>query len=127
MTINSTSLTQAPLIAGPPPESTLARSLVLSLPRSRKVTAGLVILAPFVVVSIIGRWMAPYSPNRTDLQNWVHHVAVPGTGPGTGITAQYYPLPLAPSAAHWLGTTVFAQDLLCCRRRRIGLSPRRRL
>jgi oligopeptide/dipeptide ABC transporter ATP-binding protein len=84
----------------------------LSLPRSRKVTAGLVILAPFVVVSIIGRWMAPYSPNQTDLQNWVKHVPVPGTGPGTGITAQYYPLPLAPSAAHWLGTTVFAQDVL---------------
>ena len=112
MTINSTSLTQAPLIAGPTPEPTLARSPMLSLPRSRKVTAGLVILAPFVVVSIIGRWMAPYSPNQTDLQNWVRHVPVPGTGPGTGITAQYYPLPLAPSAAHWLGTTVFAQDVL---------------
>jgi peptide/nickel transport system permease protein len=85
---------------------------MFGLPRSRKVTAGLVILAPFVVVSIIGRWMAPYSPNQTDLQNWVRHVPVPGTGPGTGITAQYYPLPLAPSAAHWLGTTVFAQDVL---------------
>jgi peptide/nickel transport system permease protein len=112
MTINSTSLAPAPLIAGSTPKPALARSPMFGLPRSRKVTAGLVILAPFVVVSIIGRWMAPYSPNQTDLQNWVRHVPVPGTGPGTGITAQYYPLPLAPSAAHWLGTTVFAQDVL---------------
>jgi peptide/nickel transport system permease protein len=85
---------------------------MLSLPRSGKVIAGLVILAPFVVVSIIGRWIAPYSPNATDLQNWVQHVPVPGTGPGTGVATQFYPLPLAPSAAHWLGTTVFAQDVL---------------
>ena len=112
MTVNSTSLAQVSPLTGPTPEPVLARPLRLSLPRSRKVTAGLVILAPFVVVSIIGRWMAPYSPNQTDLQNWVKHVPVPGTGPGTGITAQYYPLPLAPSAAHWLGTTVFAQDVL---------------
>jgi peptide/nickel transport system permease protein len=83
-----------------------------SLPRSPKVIAGLVIVAPFVVMSIIGRWIAPYSPNQTDLQNWVRHVLVPGTGPGTDVAAQYYPLPLAPSAAHWLGTTVFAQDVL---------------
>jgi len=76
------------------------------------VVAGLVIMAPFVVVSVIGRWIAPYSPNRTDLQNWVQHVLVPGTGPGTDVPAQFYPLPLAPSAAHWLGTTVFAQDVL---------------
>jgi ABC-type spermidine/putrescine transport system permease subunit II len=33
-----------------------------------------------------------------------------GTGPGTNVPADYYPLPLPPSAAHWLGTTVFAQD-----------------
>ena len=111
MTINSTSLAQVPL-AGPTPEPALARSPMLSLPRSRKVIAGLVMLTPFVVVALIGRWMAPYSPNRTDLQTWVQHVLVPGTGPGTGVTAQYYPLPLAPSAAHWLGTTVFAQDVL---------------
>jgi peptide/nickel transport system permease protein len=112
MTINSTSLAQISPLTGPTPEPVLARPLRLSLPRSRKVTAGLVILAPFVVVSVIGRWMAPYSPNTTDLQNWVKHVPVPGTGPGTGIPAQFYPLPLAPSAAHWLGTTVFAQDVL---------------
>jgi peptide/nickel transport system ATP-binding protein/peptide/nickel transport system permease protein len=42
----------------------------------------------------------------------VQHVLVDGTGPGTNFPAQYYPLPLPPSAAHWLGTTVFAQDVL---------------
>src|SRR5712692_5359653 len=112
MTINSSSLAQVPPLAGPTPEAILPRSAVLSLPRSPKVIAGLVIVAPFAVVAIIGRWIAPYSPNATDLQNWVQHVQVPGTGPGTYIPAQYYPLPLAPSAAHWLGTTVFAQDVL---------------
>ena len=112
MTINSPSLTQVPPLAGPTPEPVLTRSRILGLPRSPKVIAGLVIVAPFAVVSVIGRWIAPYSPNRTDLQHWVQHVLVPGTGPGTDIPAQYYPLPLAPSAAHWLGTTVFAQDVL---------------
>ena len=62
--------------------------------------AGLVLLAPFVVVAVIGRWISPYSPNATDPQHWVQHVLVPGTGPGTGVAANYYPLPLAPSAAH---------------------------
>jgi oligopeptide/dipeptide ABC transporter ATP-binding protein len=75
------------------------------------VIAGLVILAPFALLALIGRWIAPYSPNATDTQNWVQHILVDGTGPGTNFPAQYYPLPLPPSAAHWLGTTVFAQDV----------------
>src|SRR5713226_7519581 len=110
MTIDSTTLTQAPL-AGPTPEPIFHRTRILHLPRSPKVIAGLVILAVFGVVAIIGRWIAPYSPNATDEQNWVQHVLVPGTGPGTDIPANFYPLPLGPSAAHWLGTTVFAQDV----------------
>ena len=110
MTIDSTSLAQAP-VAGPAPKPMLPK-VGLRLPRSPKVIAGLVILAPFAVVAVLGRWMAPYSPNATDPQNWVQHVLVPGTGPGTGISPNYYPLPLPPSAAHWLGTTVFAQDVL---------------
>src|ERR1700680_4670666 len=109
MTINSTTFAQVPPLAGPSLQPVAARSRILSLPRSPKVIGGLVILAPFVVVSIIGRWIAPYSPNRTDLQNWVQHVRVPDTGPGTGVPTQYYPLPLPPSAAHWLGHTVFVQ------------------
>jgi oligopeptide/dipeptide ABC transporter ATP-binding protein len=83
---------------------------ILQVPRSPKVVAGLVIMAIFTLFAIIGRWVSPYSPNATDTQNWVQHVLVPGTGPGTPFPANYYPLPLPPSAAHWLGTTVFAQD-----------------
>ena len=83
----------------------------LRLPRSPKVVAGLVVMAIFAVIAIVGRWITPYSPNATDTQNWVQHVLVPGTGPGTDFPASYYPLPYPPSAAHWLGTTVFAQDV----------------
>ncbi|HVH64046.1 MAG TPA: dipeptide/oligopeptide/nickel ABC transporter permease/ATP-binding protein [Candidatus Dormibacteraeota bacterium] len=83
---------------------------MLRLPRSPKVLIGLVIVGIFAVVAIIGRWITPYSPNQTDTKNWVQHVLVEGTGPGTQFPANYYPLPLSPSAAHWLGTTVFAQD-----------------
>ena len=111
MTIDSTTLTQAP-VAGPTPEPILRTARIVRLPRSPKVIAGLVILAVFGVVAIIGRWISPYSPNQTDPQNWVQHVLVPGTGPGTGFPANYYPLPFPPSSAHWLGTTVFAQDVL---------------
>jgi len=102
VTIDSTTLAQAP--------ANLRRARVLRIPRSPKVIAGLVILGVFGVVAIIGRWITPYSPNATDTQNWVKHVLVPGTGGDTGFPASYYPLPLGPSAAHWLGTTVFAQD-----------------
>ncbi len=111
MTIDSITLTKAPA-AGPAPKPIASKAGVLRLPRSPKVIAGLVILAPFAVVAVIGRWISPYSPNATDPTNWVQHVLVPGTGPGTGSPANYYPLPLPPSAAHWLGTTVFAQDVV---------------
>jgi len=104
MTIDSTTLVQA--------DAPLQRARILRLPRSPKVIAGLVIIGAFGVVGVIGRLITPYSPNQTDTQNWVQHVLVPGTGGGTGIPANYYPLPLPPSAAHWLGTTVFAQDAL---------------
>jgi oligopeptide/dipeptide ABC transporter ATP-binding protein len=103
MTLDTTTLTQM--------STPLRRAAVLRLPRSPKVIAGLVIFGVFGVVAVIGQWIEPYSPNRTDIQNWVQHVLVPGTGGDTGFPANYYPLPLAPSAAHWLGTTVFAQDV----------------
>src|SRR5258706_15352671 len=111
MTIDSTTLTQPPA-AGPAPEPILRATRILLLPRSPKVIARLVLLAPFAVMAVIGRWITPYSPNATDPQNWVQHVLVPGTGPGTGFPANYYPLPLPPSTAHWLGTTVCAPDVL---------------
>src|SRR6266852_5963533 len=109
MTIDSTALAQAP-VAGPTPVAIFHRTRILRRPRSPKVIAGLVILAVFAVLAVLGRWMAPYNPNTTDEKNWVQHVLVPGTGPGTDFPANFYPLPLPPSAAHWLGTTVFAQD-----------------
>ena len=99
MTINSTSLTVIPPVAGPTPELVLRRTRILRLPRSPKVIAGLVILVLFGLLAIIGRWIAPYSPNATDQQHWVQHVLVPGTGAATGFPASYYPLPLPPSAA----------------------------
>src|SRR5467141_489681 len=111
MTIDSTTLTATTPGAGPIAQPIFRRTWILRLPRSPKVIAGFVILAFFGVVAIVGRWIAPYSPNATDTQNWVKHVPVPGTGPDTDIPAQYYPLPLSPSAVHWLGTTVFAQDV----------------
>jgi peptide/nickel transport system permease protein len=110
MTIDSTSLIAATPGAGPSAQPIFHRSRILRLPRSPKVVVGLLILGVFAVLAILGRWMAPYNPNTTDEKNWVQHVLVPGTGPGTDIPANFYPLPLSPSAAHWLGTTVFAQD-----------------
>src|SRR5450759_2750472 len=111
MTIAPTSLTEVAPVGGPGGVA-FHRTRILRLPRSPKVIAGLVIMGLFGVVAVIGRWAAPYSPNATDEKNWVQHVLVGGTGPGTPFPANYYPLPLPPSAAHWLGTTVFAQDVL---------------
>src|SRR6266446_10799669 len=111
MTIDSTTLTVATPGAGPTAQPIFHRTRILRLPRSPKVLVGLVIMVVFGVIAVIGRWIAPYSPNQTDEKNWVQHVLVPGTGPGTDIPANFYPLPLPPSAAHWLGTTVFAQDV----------------
>jgi peptide/nickel transport system permease protein len=106
MAVNTTLLTE-------PTPGTVAPARMpraLRLPRSPKVITGLVILAVFAVVAIIGAWIAPYSPNLTN-ESWVQHVLVAGTGPGTHIPADYYPLPLPPSSAHWLGTTILAQDV----------------
>src|SRR6202158_979267 len=111
MTIAPTSLTDVAPVGGPAGVA-FHRTRILQMPRSPKVIAGLVILGIFGVVALVGRWVAPYSPNATDEKHWVQHVLVDGTGPGTGFPANYYPLPLPPSAAHWLGTTVFAQDVL---------------
>src|SRR5713226_2607913 len=110
MTIDNTALTAISPSTGPSVVPVIYPARILRLPRSPKGRVGLVIMAVFGVIAIIGRWIAPYSPNQTDEKNWVQHVLVPGTGPDTGFPAQFYPLPLPPSAAHWLGTTVFAQD-----------------
>lgn len=64
----------------------------LRLPRSAKVVAGLGGMLVFLIVAIIGPWIAPYSPSQT-----------------FSTTASF---PLPPSAAHWLGTTQQQQDVL---------------
>src|SRR5712691_10558910 len=111
MTIDSTTMTSASPGSGPSAQPIFHRTRILRLPRSPKVLVGLVIMAVFGVIAVIGGWIVPYSQNKTDEKNWVQKVLVHGTGPGTDIPANFYPLPLPPSAAHWLGTTVFAQDV----------------
>lgn len=62
---------------------------VLQLPRSPKVIVGLVILSVFIILTVIGPWIAPYSPNETDF--------IPN---------------LTPSLHHLLGTTTLGQDVM---------------
>jgi peptide/nickel transport system permease protein len=66
------------------------RQRALRLPRSPKIIAGLAMLAFFLLWSIIGPFVAPYNPNQV------------------GANA---PVPLAPTGAHWLGTTNIQQDV----------------
>ena len=74
------------------PAAAAGRRPALQLPRSPKVLAGVAGLAVFLVLAVIGPWIAPYSPNRT-----------------FSATASF---PLPPSAAHLLGTTQQQQDVL---------------
>jgi peptide/nickel transport system permease protein len=60
------------------------------LPRSPKILTGLGILTFFVLLAIIGPFVRPYDPSRSFANATV---------------------PLAPSAAHWLGTTQLQQDV----------------
>ena len=60
----------------------------LQLPRSPKVLLGLGILGFFIILTVIGPWLAPYDPNST----------------------VFNPL-LTPSSHHWLGTTSLGQDI----------------
>ena len=65
------------------------RSRSLSVFRSKKIIAGLVIVAFFVFLAIFGQSLAPYDPSAI--------------GPD---------VLQAPSSAHWLGTTESGQDVL---------------
>ncbi|MHB8334291.1 MAG: ABC transporter permease [Acidimicrobiales bacterium] len=60
----------------------------LALPRSPKVILGLGILGFFIVLTVVGPWLAPYDPSST------------------AFTAL-----LTPSSHHWLGTTSLGQDI----------------
>jgi peptide/nickel transport system permease protein len=70
--------------------TTRRRQRALRFPRSPKVIAGLAMLVFFVLLSIIGPLVAPYSPDQIFANS---------------------PVPLPPSSAHWLGTTNLQQDV----------------
>jgi len=72
------------------PRTTPRRQRALQLPRSPKIIAGLALLAVFVLLSLIGPLVAPYSPDQIFTNS---------------------PVPLPPSSAHWLGTTNLQQDV----------------
>lgn len=62
---------------------------VVRIPKSPKVKVGLSIVGFFVLLTVIGPWIAPYNPSVTNF--------VPN---------------LTPSMSHWLGTTSLGQDIL---------------
>ena len=80
-------------VGGPaqPPVLAPGRARRMQLPRSPKIIAGLVMLAIFLIMAIVGPIVAPYDPS-----------ASLSTTNGT---------PQPPSAAHWLGTTQTQQDI----------------
>jgi peptide/nickel transport system permease protein len=84
----------APGEAGPPEPVAVTSGWDrhLRLPRSPKIIFGLVTLGLFVVLAVVGPWIAPYSP-------------------GTSLSTTNG-VPQPPSAAHWLGTTQVQQDVL---------------
>ncbi len=93
MSVNADDL--APLPAGqlpagqlPAPVKVRGRARALRLPRSPKALAGLVIIAVFAVLTLIGPWVAPYAPNFNGFAPNLH-----------------------PSAAHWLGTSNLGADI----------------
>jgi peptide/nickel transport system permease protein len=61
----------------------------LRIPRSPKVLLGIGILGFFILLTIVGPYLAPYDPSST--------LFLPNMGP---------------SSAHWLGTTSLGQDIL---------------
>jgi peptide/nickel transport system permease protein len=65
------------------------RRAKLGIFRNTKALVGVVILGFFIVLAIIGPWIAPYDPNK--------------------VTPDAM---LPPSSAHWLGTTGTGQDIL---------------
>ena len=74
-----------------PAADSRGRRRKLRLPTSPKVLIGLGTLLIFLVIAVIGPWIAPYDPARTFAG-----------------TASF---PLPPSSAHWLGTTQLQQDV----------------
>ena len=74
------------------PEATVAgRARGLRFPRSPKILIGLGTLIFFIIIAVIGPWIAPYDPSAS-------------LSTTNGV-------PQPPSAAHWLGTTQVQQDV----------------
>jgi peptide/nickel transport system permease protein len=103
MSTNLSSLAVTPTATGPGPAAPRFRAL--RLPRSPKVIAGLVILLAFAVLAVVGPLIAPYSPTHTDI-SWVQILKPTGRFGSPQI------IPESPSSAHWLGTTIYANDVL---------------
>jgi peptide/nickel transport system permease protein len=80
--------TPAPVVSQPGTRA--GRLRIPRLPRSAKIRVGLFMLAAFVILAIVGPFVAPYSSNQIFANS---------------------PVPLGPSAAHWLGTTQAQQDV----------------
>jgi peptide/nickel transport system permease protein len=74
-----------------PPLSARRKARSIQLPRSPKIITGLAILAAFLVLAVVGPWVAPYNPSAS-------------LSTTSGV-------PQPPSAAHWLGTTQVQQDV----------------
>lgn len=84
-----------PLVSAEPAAPVVTRkrrARMLRLPRSPKILVGLCLASFFVLLAIIGPYVAPYDPS-----------ASLSTTSGT---------PHPPSGAHWLGTTQVQQDVL---------------
>jgi peptide/nickel transport system permease protein len=73
------------------PPDAAGRSRRLQLPRSPKIITGLIVLGVFLIIAVIGPWIAPHDPSAS-------------LSTTTGV-------PQGPSAAHWLGTTQIQQDV----------------
>jgi len=126
----TTTLSEAQATAASMRPKPSSRSRALRLPRSPKVIAGLVILGVFAVIAVIGPMIAPYSPNETGIYcrtacsgaqaaaAWLQTIVVQpaeqvcnAAGICFSSPAVLAFVPKPPSSAHWLGTTVFAQDV----------------
>lgn len=88
MSVSLDAVAEVPL-GGDGPRSRGGRSRAVRLPRSPKIIAGLAILGLFVVMTVIGPWVAPYDPSADS----------------TDVLAGM-------SAHHLLGTTQQGQDVL---------------
>src|SRR5260370_33971542 len=73
----------------PAPVKVRGKVRAVRLPRSPKAITGLVIIAAFAVLTLVGPWVAPNSPGFNGFAPNLH-----------------------PSAAHWLGTSNLGADVL---------------